>query len=358
MAIKHIFLLIYLIAGTCACGKGGRSASSGNGGAGTTSTVADTTFTNPLLPSGPDPWVVQQDTTYYYMNTLGDHLAIWQTGRMSALGSAHPVTIWTPPTTGSYARDIWAPELHNFDGKWYMYFAADDGNNYNHRIYVLENDAADPLSANWVFKGKIADSTADRWAIDASAFDYGGKRYLIWSGWQDTINIAQNIYIAELADPVTIKGRRVLIGAPTLSWEMQGAPPAVNEGPEALVNPGGQLFLTYSGSGCWTDGYCLGLLTLRNGGDPLNAADWSKSAGPVFSTVSASSAYAPGHNGFFVSRDGKQQWLLYHANSSAGQGCGNARSPRMQAFTWNADGTPNFGTPVKINTPMAVPGGE
>ena len=32
-------------------------------------TPVDTTFTNPLLTSGPDPWVIQQDTMYYYMNT-------------------------------------------------------------------------------------------------------------------------------------------------------------------------------------------------------------------------------------------------------------------------------------------------
>lgn len=357
MAIRPFLFFFVLLAGACSCGKGGSFSGSG-GGTPPPAGSADTTFLNPLLASGADPWVIQQDTTYYYMNTLGDHLAIWATGRMSALPGARPVTIWTPPTTGVYSKDIWAPELHLFDGKWYMYFAADDGNNNNHRIYALENDAADPLSANWVFKGKVADSTADRWAIDASAFDYNGKRYLIWSGWPDSVNVEQDIFIAELADPLTIKGKRVLISAPTLSWEKQGAPPAVNEGPEALINPSGQLFLTYSASGCWTDNYCLGLLTLRPGGDPLNPADWSKSAGPVFSTAGASGAYAPGHNGFFISRDGKQNWIVYHANSGAGQGCGNARSPRMQSFGWNGDGTPNFGMPAKINTPMAVPGGE
>jgi GH43 family beta-xylosidase len=355
MAPRLLIILLCFSAGACSCGKGGAK---GGSSVQPTTGNADTTFTDPLLPAGADPWVIQNDTTYYYMNTLGDHLAIWPTGKMSALGSAQPVTIWLPPASGPYSRDIWAPELHLFDGKWYMYFAADDGNNANHRIYVLENDAADPLSANWTFSGKVSDSTADRWAIDASAFDYNGKRYLIWSGWADTVNIAQNIYIAQLANPVTITGQRVLISSPTLGWEQQGAPPSVNEGPEALINPGGQLFLTYSASGCWTDSYCLGLLTLRQGGDPLNPADWTKSPNPVFSTDAASGAYAPGHNGFFLSRDGTQNWLIYHANSMAGEGCGNARSPRIQPFSWNTNGTPDFGLPVKIDSLMKVPGGE
>jgi len=69
-------------------------------------------------------------------------------------------------------------------------------------------------------------------------------------------------------------------------------------------------------------------------------------------------AYAPGHNGFFKSRDGKEDWIIYHANSLPNQGCGNARNPRMQKFTWNADGTPNFGEPVPINKPIKKPSGE
>jgi GH43 family beta-xylosidase len=353
--MRQLFILFTLFCAACACGK---KSTSGTGGTNPPPVAADTTFTNPLLSSGPDPWVIGKDTTYYYMNTLGDHLAIWPTGKMSALSKATPVTIWTPPATGSYSKEIWAPELHLFDNKWYMYFAADDGNNFHHRIYVLENDAADPTSAAWTFKGKVADTTNDRWAIDASAFEYKGNRYLIWSGWPDTVNIEQDIYISQLSDPTTITGKRVLISSPTLSWERQGAPPAVNEGPEALLSPNGQLFLTYSASGCWTDSYSLGLLTLKPGGDPLSPGDWTKSQNPVFSTNGANGAYAPGHNGFFVSRDGTQNWLLYHANSMAGQGCGNARTPRMQSFSWNPDGTPNFGTPVKIGIPIRKPAGE
>jgi len=353
MSIKSITIVLSFA--LSACGKG----SSGQGGGVTPPPVnTDTTFTNPLLSSGPDPWVVQKDSTYYYMNTLGNRLAIYSTHKMSQLSKATVTTIWTPPVTGAYSKEIWAPELHNFQGKWFMYFAADDGNNDNHRIYALENDSADPTTGSWTFKGKIADTTADYWAIDASAFEYNGNLYMIWSGWPGTVNVEQDIYIAKLSDPVTMQGKRVMISSPTQSWEKVGTPPAVNEGPEALIHPSGQLFLTYSASGCWTDSYSLGLLTLRPGGDPLNPADWSKSAGPVFSSQGGNGAYAPGHNGFFVSRDGKQNWILYHANAAAGLGCGNARSPRMQPFTWNTDGTPNFGIPVKINTPMAVPSGE
>lgn len=329
-----------------------------NGGGGIVITPApDTSFTNPLLTSGPDPWVIQKDTTYYYTNTFGNKLAIYKTNKMSTLVNAPLTTIWTPPTTGAYSKDIWAPELHYLQGKWYMYFAADSaGINSTHRIYVLENSSVDPTTGTWTLKGKVSDPS-DKWAIDASEFDYNGKSYLIWSGWQGDVDGEQDIFIASLSNPWTISGSRVLISSPTYAWEKNGAPPIVNEGPEALIN-NGKLFITYSASGCWTDDYSLGLLTLKTGGNPLNPSDWVKSSTPVFVKKPENGAYGPGHNGFFKSRDGSEDWIIYHANPLSGQGCGNNRSPRMQKFTWNADGSPNFGEPAKINVPIKKPSGE
>jgi GH43 family beta-xylosidase len=118
------------------------------------------------------------------------------------------------------------------------------------------------------------------------------------------------------------------------------------------------VFLLYSANGCWTDNYALGMLTLRTGGDPLQPADWTKSDHPVFVKNAAGGAYAPGHNSFFKSPDGTQDWLIYHANTLPGQGCGDARNPRMQPITWRPDGTPDFGTPAPIGTPLPFPSGE
>ena len=58
---------------------------------------------------------------------------------------------------------------------------------------------------------------------------------------------------------------------------------------------------------------------------------------------------------FFKSPNGKEDWILYHANSAPGQGCGGKRAPRAQKFTWNADGSPNFGIPVKSGEVLNIP---
>ena len=80
-----------------------------------------------------------------------------------------------------------------------------------------------------------------------------------------------------------------------------------------------------------------------------------KNPEPVFKQSPENKVYAPGHNSFFKSPSGKQDWILYHANDAPGLGCSDKRSPRMQPFTWNADGTPHFGEPVKEGSTEITP---
>jgi GH43 family beta-xylosidase len=158
-----------------------------------------------------------------------------------------------------------------------------------------------------------------------------------------------------MKNPWTLATRRVMISSPTYPWELKGAPPKVNEGPEMLKSPKGRIFLIYSASGCWTDDYKLGMMSLKKGSNPLKPSNWIKKAQPVFTKDPSHHAYGPGHNGFFKSPDGTQYWIIYHANPEPGQGCGGHRSARMQQFHWNKDGTPNFGRPVNIHVPLQVP---
>jgi len=319
------------------------------------------TLTNPLLRTGPDPWVEYKDGFYFYMNSTMTNLTVWKTRSMADLKSAAKKVVWTAPATGPYSHDIWAPEIHFIAGKWYIYFAADAGANQTHRIFVVENSNLDPLEGEWEMKGKVSDPS-DKWAIDASVFEDQGRLYMIWSGWEGDENGTQSIYIAYLSDPWTVEGERTRISTPQYPWEkvgdvdpkiLPGNPPHidVNEGPEVLKHSN-KIFLTYSASACWTDYYALGMLTALSGSNLLNAASWTKSSQPVFQQSPEARVYATGHNSFFKSPDG-QDWILYHANSAPGQGCRRHRAPRAQPFTWTADGHPDFGKPVATRVPLA-----
>lgn len=319
------------------------------------------TFTNPLLPSGADPWVTYRDGYYYYTNTTARNITLWKTKNMGDLKDAEKKVVWTPPPGEPYSKELWAPEIHFLEGKWYVYFAADSGNNFGHRLYVLENSSKDPLQGNWILKGKLT-TPGDKWAIDASVFENKGKLYLIWSGWKGNVNGEQDIFIARMKNPWTVEGNRTLISAPTYSWERNGdlnnpndvKHVNVNEGPEILKHDN-KLFLIYSASGCWTDTYALGMLTATANAELLKASSWTKTDHPVFQESVANHVYATGHNSFFKSPDGTENYILYHANSEPGQGCGSHRSPRAQKFTWNTDGSPDFGQPVAAGVPLPDP---
>ncbi|TEB41310.1 glycosyl hydrolase family 43, partial [Flavobacterium circumlabens] len=62
-----------------------------------------------------------------------------------------------------------------------------------------------------------------------------------------------------------------------------------------------------------------------------------------------------GHNSFFKSPDGSEDWILYHANSKPGEGCGEKRSPRMQPIKWDKNGNPVIGDPLSEETVLAIP---
>ncbi len=75
------------------------------------------TFTNPLLPSGADPWCIYKNGYYYYTNTTGRDIAIWKTKDIATLSTSEKKVVWTPPAKGAYSKEIWAPEVHYLKGK-------------------------------------------------------------------------------------------------------------------------------------------------------------------------------------------------------------------------------------------------
>jgi GH43 family beta-xylosidase len=316
-----------------------------------------TLFSNPVLTNGADPWIIRHsDNNYYLTHTTGNSIKIYRTTDPSQVSNGFSSTVWTAPPTGNNSKNIWAPEIHFIDNKWYAYYAADDGDNVNHRMWVLENSSASPFGGTWVDKGEL-ELPDDKWAIDGTLFENEGQLYYTWSGWEGDINVQQNIYIVKMSDPLTPVGPRVKISAPELSWERNGGPPYINEAPQFLTH-GDRVFIIYSASGCWTDDYALGLLSANRTADLANPQSWSKTPQPVFQKNAEAQAFGPGHNSFFKSPDGSEDWIIYHANSSSGQGCGSNRSIRMQPFAWKADETPDFGIPAALNKRLKRPSGE
>jgi GH43 family beta-xylosidase len=314
------------------------------------------TFKNPLVKSrdAADPWMVYYEGYYYFTATLdpGGGIWVWKSRRLGDLDSGTKVKVHTPDAK-QRARQIWAPELHFINSKWYLYYTASDGVDENHRLYVLEGRGRDPMGP-YTFKARLYDSNLDGWAIDPSVFRApDGKLYLLWVA--HVPGNGNGIRMARMSNPWTVTGRSTLITQADYDWERVRYP--INEGPVVLQH-GGRIFLIYSASDTGTPDYALGMLTYT-GSDVMDSKAWMKSALPVFSRHSGmdGNVYGPGHNGFFKSPDLTEDWIIYHGKETS-EYTYVGRMARAQRFTWRSDGTPEFGRPIPAGISQQAPSGE
>ena len=313
-------------------------------------TAEDQSFTNPLFANGADPWLEYWQGNYYLTTTTWtSQLVMRKSPTLAGLAMATPVNIWSE-TNPKSCCNFWAFEFHRLQGpdgpRWYMMYTSGKQENLDgQHLSVLESAGDDPMGP-YQYKGS---PMPDSWNIDGNYLEHKGKLYLLWSEWQGD---EQLNWISEMSNPWTLKGDRMVLSRPSLPWEQSGR--KVNEGPEVLKHQG-RTFVIYSASFCDTPDYKLGLLELT-GDNPMDAKSWTKAEKPVFER--GNGVFGPGHNGFFTSPDGSENWLVYHGNNKETDGCSATRSVRAQPFSYTAEGAPEFGPPVPEGQTVAAPSGE
>jgi GH43 family beta-xylosidase len=340
----HLLLIILTVFLSLAFSASGQSEEAG-------------TLRNPLNPyGGADPWIQYYDGYYYLATTTWrSELLMSKSPTLAGLKTAIPQQIYAE-TDPSRCCNMWAPEFYlldngNDESRWYFYYSAGtSGTLDNQHSHVLESAGTDPMGP-YIYKARIYDTVNDVWSIDGSILEIEDDLYFLFSSW---VGANQSMFIAPMSDPWTLSGSRELLSQPEYDWERVGL--NVNEGPVALYHDD-DIFIIYSASHCATPDYKLGMLTY-NGGDPLDKSSWEKHPEPVFQQSATNSVYGSAHNGFFTSPDGTENWIVYHANDSISRGCDDGRTTRVQKFTWNDDGTPNFGIPVSTDMVINAPSGD
>ncbi|KAK4183329.1 glycosyl hydrolases family 43-domain-containing protein [Podospora australis] len=322
-----------------------------------TSTPA-VSYTNTLIQQRADPHIFKHaDGFYYYTATVPafDRIVLRRAQSIQSLTDAPETTIWRRKSSGVGSGQVWAPEIHFIDGKWYIYVALGVSNQWKIRAFVLESSGPNPLTAPWTEKGLIK-TNWDTFSLDASTFVVNGTRYLVWAQ-QDPSRNGENssLFLAPLQNPWTIRGTAVAISHPDLAWERIGY--KVNEGP-AVIQRNGKIFLTYSAAATDSN-YCMGLLTADGGANLMNPSSWKKSSTPIFQSNAATNQWGPGHNSFTVSEDGRSDVLVFHDRGYKDINGDPLNDPnrrtRVQKLYWKADGTPDFGIPVPDgNTPVRL----
>lgn len=301
---------------------------------------------NPIVVQRADPWLVRHDDgCYTFIGTSPkfDEIELRQACRLNDLKIAEPKVVWQKKAEGPMGNHIWAPELHKIDGNWYIYFAAGDAEDqWRIRMYVLKNEATNPMEGEWTEAGQIK-TPVDSFSLDATTFEHKGQRYLVWAQQDAARTYNSALWLAKMTSPTTIDFDTVtLLTEPTLNWETAGY--KVNEGAAVIVRHG-RVLITYSASAT-DDRYAMGLLWAEEDADLLDPASWHKKQEPVFSTNAEEGRYGPGHNSFVKAEDGVTDLMIYHSRDYQklrGSPLSDPnRHARARVIYWDAEGFPVF----------------
>ncbi len=310
------------------------------------------TFRNPLCPQGADPFLTWHDGWYSLSATRGGHICLRRARHLAELAAAPEEVVWRDTAPGRSVQ-LWAPEFHRLDSengpRWYLYYTASDGTDPAHRMFVCES-AGDDLRGPYTFKAQLQTDPDDAfYAIDGSVLRLPDNTlYFFWCGKPSPAG--QGLYVSRMADPWTLTGERTYLDADGFGCD------EVREGPVPLLR-NGRVFLIYSACDTGKPDYKLAMLVANADADLTDPSVWHQHPAPVFTRDDDAGVYGPGHCFFFRSPDGTQDWIAYHAKTTADYTYAN-RSARAQPFIWTADGLPDFGRPLGLDTQIAAPSGE
>ena len=308
--------------------------------------LAPRTFQNPLA-HGADPCLTFDKGWYYLSVTTGRDVRIKRARHLGELKGAKAVTVYHSDDPAQ-SQAVWAPEFHRFDGKWYLYVTATAGPEPGHRMFVAEGTGDTPMGP-YRFKAKLQTDPKDEfYAIDGHPFRTpDGRMWFAWCGRPS--DTGQGLYLSRMANPWTLVGEREALNVGGYGCRF------VREGPET-VQRDGKVFLAYSACGADTPDYKLGMVRADAKANLLDPAAWTQAPAPLLQRDDAAGVYGPGHNFFFRSPDGREDWIAYHAKPSTRLDYGE-RDTRAQRLLWR-DGWPFVGTPVPTGVDVPSPSGE
>lgn len=325
-------------------------------------TVSRKEYDNPFIEQKADPWITKGSDEYYYftasypMYGSGDSngyskITLRRSETIEGLQNAEEVTIWDSKNSANIHRYIWAPEIHEINGKWYVYFTGSTSSNvWGIRPHVLECTGDNIMDASsWTESGVFQTVEGDDFSfkdfsLDMTYFENNGIHYVIWA----QKGTASDLYMATINpdEPWKLTSKPMLLTTPEYSWERINE--NVNEGP-AVIKREGKVFVYFSAAATGVE-YCMGVLAANADSDLMNPNSWVKTPYPILTSDDVPGEYGPGHNSFTVDENGNDVFV-YHARS---QECYEnkceysnqdplydpCRHSRVKNVHWAADGTP------------------
>lgn len=285
------------------------------------------TFFNPLLPGDhPDPSILYDGGKYYIACSSFEYypgLPIYQ---------SDDLINWTPLTNAlsKYLGSVWAPDLVKYEGKYYIYFPANDN------IYVvwaesIEGPWSEPvdLKIKNIDPGHIADDNGNRYLYSAN----GG-------------------YVPLSKDGLSVVGETIHVfdgWKIPREWSIECF---CMEGPK-LVKRGDYYYLTVAEGG--TAGPATGHMVV-SARSRYPIGPWENSPyNPILRTTNPSEQWcSQGHGTIFEAKYGKW-WMLYHSYENGYYNMG--RQAMLIPIEWTPDGWWRIPKGINASKPIKLPAG-
>lgn len=287
---------------------------------------------NDLQRNLPDPCVLSTDDGFYLLST-GEA----PDGRKIPIYFSRDLIRWefragavVPGPDGSWnRRNFWAPELYEFEGRYYLYYTAmPDGTpkNIGNRVGVA---VADHPSGPYEDLGVVV----PHGSIDGSVFtDHDGTRYLMYTTEveNDSGFPQGQIVIDKLVSPTAVEGKPIAIVG-QYGWQ-EGA---------YMIRRNERYILFFSTGGWKGPGYCVRWAMADQPVGPFVEIEKDR---PLLTTTPG--MVGPGHG--FAWQHPNDGWrYTFHAwNDEMSR-----RSPRFAMIEWEGD-RPRF-TSLSITDPQS-----
>ena len=309
--------------------------------------VHQETLPAPFAENRADPVCMYRGGKYYFLATNdadGNHTLYMRCAdTLEGIAEAEETLFLDSDTYPGIRGLLWAPEFHEVGGRLYVFHAATSGEFFCEESRVREmREGGDPMCReDWSEPRLVVIS------LDMTVFGHEGRVYAMWSQRQFLpVDQGAWLYLAQVdeREPWKLLSDPICVAKPEYGWENNHT--YVVEGPYALKR-NGKLMVTYAAAAVDST-YTVGLLKLREGGDILDPASWTKSNYPLMSSSSAEGQYGPGHNSYVTDENGLV-WNFYHMRA----GLEAPRSSAARRVHFDIDGEPMLDVTEELDLPEA-----
>lgn len=241
-----------------------------------------------------DPFILLHNDVYYAYGTYSDNgIVVFVSEDLKTWEQKHKLALHKEDSWGD--KWFWAPEVYAVNGKFYMYYSA------NEHICVAVADS--PLGPFKQTEKKPM--IENEKCIDNSLFiDEDGKPYLVFVRFNDGLNI----WIAELEDDLMHIKKNTMHQCIHVSQDWEKEWPRVNEGPFIFKHEG-VYYMTYSANSYECQCYGIGYATASK-----LMGQWTKyNDNPLLQKPKG--LYGTGHHAVFKDKNSNRK-IVFHAHNS------------------------------------------